>query len=152
MRVMIHGWVDAVCREADGSVAWEIHQPNVFTDRGRREWANSGIRTTNVFTSPGLEAASASRYTVLDDGAATSGQQAANVVPTVDTPTLTKTYATTFAAPAANRRIGCLGLGSWNASYGIYDILAYVLITPFKTQTTTQTLEISYRLTLTPIA
>lgn len=151
---LLHGHVDAVCREQDGSVAWEIHQPNVITDFGRRQMAVQTITTMYVGTSPSNEVADAGRSFFPDDGAATSAQLSASVNATYDSVTLTKTWSpAAFAAPAANRQIGMIGLSinSTKSGYGLDGLFAYTVLSPVKTQTTSQTLEVVYKITLTPI-
>ncbi len=147
------GFVDLTCREEDGSVAWEVHQPNLITDwRRLRGVGQSDWQSPFLFTSPSSEPALRGRSTLTDDGAATSSQSAV-VTGSYDSITLTWSYLTTFAVPVgSNRRIGTVGLcnSAWNSNYGISGIWAYTVLSPFKTQTTTQTLELRYRVTLIP--
>lgn len=151
---MFHGHVDAVCREMDGSVAWEVHQPNLITDYGRSVLANGTFYIMRVVTSPATEDADVWRTAFTDDGAAASSQQSTNVTPTYDSFSLTKTWApvSAFAAPASNRRIGIIGLTDSAKLAGMISRLtAYTRITPVRTQTPTQTLEVVYKITLTPL-
>lgn len=154
---MLTGFVDAWCRNADGSIAWEIHQPNLITDTGRRRFfvAGFGANTQGLFlcTSPSSETPAVSRQTLADDGAATSSQASAlQATHAYDSLTLTKSFSATFGAPAANRTIGTIALGNGRlANFGLTLVCAYTLITPVKTQTTSQTLEVLYRITLTPV-
>lgn len=148
----VEGWLDAVCRNVeDATIAWELHQQNLVTDVGRRHFAGTGLRNTmNLFTSPSMEVPSIGRYGLLDDGNASSSQASVGTLAaTYDALTLTKTFPYTFGAPAANRTIGTVGIGRRLPS-GMFGIVAYTLITPVKVQSTTQTLELQYRLTLTP--
>lgn len=153
---LLKGYVDAVCREADGAVAWEVHQSNLITDFNRRRFMlypmNGGTRSLQVFTSPSTETPLVGRTVLADDGSVNSAQSGTPPDPTYDSATLTKTWSITFSAPAANRSIGTIGLcaGARSANFGIYTIAAYTLISPAKVQTTSQTLEILYRVTLTP--
>lgn len=149
---MLHGHVQATCRERDGSVAWEIDQPNLITDLYRRRLADQVIHQAYVMTSPSTEAPDQLRSSVLDDGNASSSQASAIITSTYDAVTLTRAFTATFSTPAANRQIGVIGLGTGRLAHlGPYGFYAYTLITPVKTQTTTQTLEVVYRVTLTPI-
>jgi hypothetical protein len=113
MERMLHGHVDAICRNEDGTVAWEIHQKNVITDTGRRRLMADGWYNGYVFTSPSLEPAVLGRYSILDDGVATSSQISGLTSGVYDGVTYTKTWSpTAFAAPAAphhglHRRIAC---------------------------------------------
>lgn len=154
MGFALSGYIDAVCRnDRSGDVAWEIHQPNVITDYGRRCFGDESFWYAYIFSSPATEAASLARYTLLDSGTTNSSQTSANLTPTYDTITLTKTWTNSFAAPASNRQIGAIGLSkvAKSTALGIYDIMAYALISPIKTQSTLQTLEVLYRVTLTPV-
>lgn len=147
------GFIDLTAREEDGSVAWEVHQSNLITDYRRlRGVGQSGWNNPFIFTSPSSEPALRGRSTLTDDGAASSAQSA-GVTGTYDSLTLTWSYLTTFAVPSgSNRRIGTVGLChvGWSNLYGIVGIWAYTVLSPFKTQTTTQTLELRYRVTLIP--
>lgn len=151
--VELHGHVDAVCREADGSVAWEVHKPNIITDSGRRRLVNNIWATSFIVTSPSTEAADPARTGLPDDGNTSSSQSSGTLNGTYDSITLTRTWANTFAAPAATRQIGTVGLTTrtWSSAFGVFQLMAYTVLTPVKTQGPTQTLEIVYRITLTPI-
>ena len=151
-RFQLAGRVDAVCRDAAGQVVWEVHQPNVITDYGRRIFANYSFWTLSIFTSPAADTALLGRYALLDAGA-TNGSQSFLLATSYDVATLTKTWTTAFAAPPANRSIGTIGLAAVAraAALGMYGICAYTLISPVKTQGTLQTLEVAYRVTLTPV-
>lgn len=154
MGFSLSGYIDAVCRdEKSGTVAWEIHQPNVITDYGRRSFSDLGFWSVYVFSSPSTDAASLARYTLLDSGTSNSSQTSTLLTPSYDSITLTKTWTNSFAAPASNRQIGAIGLcrTAKSTALGIYGIIAYALISPIKTQSTLQTLEVLYRVTLTPV-
>ena len=152
-RDMVMGFVDAVCREADGSVAWEVHQKNIVTDVGRRRFANLVWSAAFVVTSPSTEAADPQRSALLDDGNASSSQASVIVAGTYDAITLTKSWSNVFATPAATRQVGTIGLAARtrSAAAGLLQLLAYTVLAPVKTQSPTQTLEIVYRISLTPI-
>lgn len=152
MGFRFEGFIDAVCREESSQeVAWELHQRNLFTDYGRREWMNASIASFQVGTSPSAETPLLARYSLSDNGQ-TSSSQSTSVSPTNNSSTNTKTFSTSFGTPSGNRQIGTIGLGIYNNLFGFDQVVAYSLITPIKTQTTTQTLEIVYRITITPVA
>lgn len=46
----------------------------------------------------------------------------------------------------------CWNTTNTDANVGVYGIAAYALLTPAKTQTTTQTLEVVYRISMSPIS
>jgi hypothetical protein len=145
----IKGFFDAVCRNPDGEVAWEIHQPNLQTDYGRRTWADRlYANSLALFTSPVGEPALVSRYALFDHSG--QAQITAAVTPTVDGNAITKTVSTIFNVPASNRQLAAVGLASTGLgiTIGATGVMCYSLINPVKTQTTIQTLEVSYRLTL----
>lgn len=147
----IKGFFDVICREeATQEVAWEAHQANLLTDFGRRSWWTWGITPGGIFTSGVAETPMTTRYG-LTEGAGTAQMQT-NVAPTTDWGALTKYWSTTFGTPASNRPIAIVGLmsnwGDVSMGRGAQNIVCYSLINPQKMQTTSQTLEISYRLTL----
>lgn len=159
----LKGFVNAVCREAPtkkqlnngdlGEIAWEIHQPNLITDLGRRFWLFNGFSTAYVTTSPSQNTPNPARYSVADSGDLGSMSQSYNIAPSINWSTLTKTYSTTFGTPTGNRRVGTIGLSSAINSYINYPFFyAYSLIVPLKIQTTTQTIELAYNITLSPVS
>jgi hypothetical protein len=148
---MLHGFVDLTCREEDGSIAWEIHQPNVITDYGRRLFFMNGLgdATGYLFTSPSTETPIIGRYALPDTG--NVAQVSGVITHSYDANTLTKTIYYNFPAPASAKQIGTVGVGYVATGVGPYAIVAYTRISPVKTQGTTQTLELQYRITLTPV-
>jgi hypothetical protein len=154
MGVSIKGFIDGVCREADGSPAWEVHQPNLITDFGRRIWCDQLIGSAaGVFICGVGETPLATRMTLIDNGG-TSTSYSTTVSATNDSNTNTKSWSYTFGTPGTNRTVAAIGLfiPTQNGVYGATNIVAYSLLSPPKTQSTTQTLELSYRLTMTPVA
>lgn len=148
--VELHGHFDVVCREEDGVVAWERHQDNLLTDLGRRRWLYDNINNPAIFTCGVAETPNSGRYFLGDNSQST--QVSTALAPTVDQNALTKTWSYTFAVPSQNRPIGIIGLcdsSNSNQNSGAYTILCYSLLVPMKTQSTSQTLEVSYRLTMT---
>jgi hypothetical protein len=146
--VTIEGYVDLICREQD-EIVWEVHQTNLLTDYGRRMWMNNLFYQACLFTSGIGEVPMASRYSLIEP-------TGFNQVTAVQTPVSslaagTKTWSYSFGIPAANRTVASVGLCSGTQSlYGATRIMCYSLISPPKIQTTQQTLEISYRLTMIP--
>lgn len=155
----IHGFVDAVCRDVDsGDPVWEIHQPNIFTDYGRMLWYNDTISlssTLGIFTSDFAEIPRADRFTGINyrsgPGGSTYYQWQGAISPSVDWGTASKYTSYTFGTPSVNRPIACVGMawsGATSFAWAFTNIICYSLISPTKVQTTTQTLEISYRLSM----
>jgi hypothetical protein len=75
---------------------------------------------------------------------------------TITPATYTRTYSFNFATPpASNRTLGTVmwmfyqhGINTW---MGPEQIGAYALLTPPKTQTTLQTLEVVYKISMNPV-
>jgi hypothetical protein len=151
----IKGFFDVLCKNPDGSVDWEVHQPNLLTDTGRRLWMYNGIYRGGLFTSGVADTPVAGRCS-LNESYGTSQILTTDTVPTVDWGAITKSVSTTFGTPGSNRQIATVGFvtnfisASYlnNVTYGPNWIVCYSRINPVKTQLTTQTLEISYRLTM----
>lgn len=147
----IEGHIHVVCRELDGEPVWEVDQPNLITDMGRRFWMLRAFLNGNVATSPSSETPSLSRYSLPDNGSSSSSQSSGAITPSNNSPTNTKTYSTTFGTPSSNRTIGTIALGNYFSQFGLGQIVCYSVISPAKVQTTSQTLELTYRLTMTPV-
>lgn len=145
----IKGELELTAHEEDGSVAWHVPwQKNLITDYGRRRWAWDCFKTGRVFFAAPQETPRFDRYSVLEFASSISWQ-AADPAPTTDWAAMTKTWAYTFPVPGATRTIGMVGLcDGVNSGYGTFAINTYSLLTPVKTQTTSQTVELNYRLTL----
>jgi hypothetical protein len=148
--ISIKGFFDMVCRNEDQSISWEEHKSNIFTDYGRRRWMAGGISTGSIFTSGVAETPRVDRYSLVEGWS--TAQTMTAVAPSTDWGAWTKTWSTTMSAPGSNRQIACVGVIPAGAvlgvSYGARLMACYALINPVKTQTTSQTLEISYRLTM----
>lgn len=143
------GEVELTCRDAtSGETEWHIKQPNLITDEGRRRWQEAGFYTMQLMFGPITEPPDYRRYSL----ATPASGPAANLSPTVNSTLKTKTYSTTFGTPGSNRTLGTIALGGGlDGTFGMADIFAYTLLTPTKTQTTTQTLEVIYKVTFNPI-
>jgi hypothetical protein len=159
----LHGYVDAWFRNAKtGKIEDEIHQPNLITDLCRRAFnlqlVTAALTSNFIITSPSAEPALLGRYTLCDAGTTASGQTSVATAASYDAVTLTKSWLVAFAVPPANRRIGAVGVAGtgsgtmvgWSTAHGALNLYAYTVISPVKTQATTQTLEVNYRITLTP--
>lgn len=144
------GHVTLRCHNLDGTLAWEEAKTNLVTDYGRRLFANQGLRSLTLFTSPATETPVAQRYSWTDNGAPGAGQQSALVAPTVDTVTITRSWATTFGTPSENRAVSIVGIGLWDTKLGAYGVVACTRLSTVKTQGINQTLEMLYRITVVP--
>lgn len=160
------GEFDLKCRELPtksqknngepGELAWELKQKNLVTDFGRRKWFDNAWSAADaqVFVSPSTEIPVLGRYALLDLGGNTQAnsqsQWATAVGPSNNPSTLTRSWSPpALSTPPFNKIIGTVGLTSnafgYNAS-GVYGVYSFSLISPAKTQTITQTLEIVYSL------
>lgn len=138
-----------------GEVEWEHTEKNIITDLGRRTWQEARWHAANIAFAPSTQAPQSSRYSLGTDGTqcVESGAIAA-----VNTPaTHTKQFSTTFGTPAANRTLATIVVGRYTGQVaylneGVKQLMAFALLTPPKTQTTTQTLEVVYKVSMNPIA
>lgn len=137
-----------------GEVEWEHQEKNLITDLGRRSWMISHWHMCGINFCPSIEAPVSSRYGISTDYLQMVGS--GNIAPTITIPTHTKTFSTTFTTPAITRTLGMISLSSWGfygtvTLIGLSGINSYALLTPPKTQTTTQTLEVVYKVSMNPI-
>lgn len=152
------GCIEATFRDAcTGRVVERIHQCNVVTEYGRRRFMADGFGNQQnnlyIFTSPSRETPDAARHS-LAQASNVGAQQANTGTPWTDGPSLTRGWGATFGAPAQNMTIGTVGLAlnvGANVGWGVDNVAAYTLISPARVQTTSQTLEIAYRVTLNPV-
>lgn len=149
------GYFDIIAREGS-DVAWEIHQENLLTDYGRQSYAyNFGIHNNvSLGTSPVSDTPVVQRNLL-----ASQAWYDINFVngPTVsyDGSSSSKTFSNNYAS-GSTRNIGCVWIasnGSLPNFYGaVAGVLAYSLITPIRQQTSSQTLELAYKLTLSIVS
>lgn len=137
-------------------VEWKVEQPNLLTDFGRRSWMDYRFTTLRIGFCPSTEAPNSGRYSISTDGSANASFVSTNVTPTIAPTTFTKTMSATFGTPSANRTLGMIALIGLNAvpdtTVGLMNVCAFSLLTPAKTQTTTQTLEVVYKISMNPIS
>lgn len=150
----LKGSFEMVARDVrTGEVAWQYAGENLITDWGRRIWMDTRFSNGKIGFTDSSEVPLAARSAIACDPAqpVVSG----SLVPTNDPATHTKTYSTTFATPAVNRTLGTIGLTSNSQTVqalgGLPGLAAYALLTPPKVQTTVQTLEVTYKISMTPI-
>ena len=134
-------------------VEWEHQEKNLITDFGRRMWMENRWATAELAFAPSLEAPQTGRYSisttgsqVVDSGGLTSSNTPA---------THTKQFAFVFGSPGTNRTLGTIALGrtsTANTFHGLDQVISFALLTPPKTQTTVQTIEVVYRVSMNPIA
>jgi len=134
-------------------VEWEHAEKNLITDFGRRMWMENRWATGELAFAPSIEAPQTGRYSisttgsqVVDSAGLTSGNTPA---------THTKSFSFVFAAPGTNRTLGTIALGrttTANTTNGLNQVISFALLTPPKIQTTVQTLEVVYRVSMNPIA
>lgn len=151
--VNLEGSFSLTARDAaSGEVAWAHEGKNLITDFGRRVWADNRFSTAFLSFSPSTEVPQSGRYTLPSD--VTQCFSSGGFAPTNAPATHTKTWATTFGTPGVTRTLGTIALcfASFDVNTGPKYIMAYALLTPPKTQTTTQTLEVVYKVSMNPIA
>jgi len=149
----LSGEFSLIARDAkSGAVEWEHADKNLITDAGRRNWMENRWSSAYIAFAPSTEAPQSGRYSVASDG---SQCFEAGVTPSNAPATHTKTFSTTFSTPVSNMTLGTIfllrGTGAI-ANKGVTEVAAFALLTPPKTQTTTQTLEVVYKVSMNPIA
>lgn len=137
-----------------GKIEWEHSDKNLITDYGRRMWMYGRWQSMAINFAPSLEVPHLGRYSVSTDSTQCVGS---GWLTAVNTPaTHTKTFSTTFGVPAANRTLGtiflCYAGSGVTANKGVVNVAAFALLTPPRTQTTAQTLEVVYKVSMNPIA
>lgn len=153
--LQLKGFVDAVCRNEDGSTAWEHHQPNLVTNYGLSAigWTGAGaINTMYIITLPTTEAPDPQRCLIPVNGVTPFLYRVSpNLYKIFDAPSNTMTWVTSFAAPAALTNIGAIGITNTTrnngTTVGVSRIVAYTVLPSVKVETTVQTLEVQYKLT-----
>lgn len=151
----VKGEFEMVARDVrSGEVEWQVHQENLLTDIAKNAWFDNGLTNLRLGFAPCTETPSIIRSAIPTDG--TQCFLSANLTPTVTPSTYTKQYSTTFGTPASNRTLGIIWTsfhsgGSFDVNFGPTYIWTYSLLTPPKTQTTTQTLEVVYKLSMNPV-
>jgi hypothetical protein len=149
----LKGSFELVCREEKtGEVAWAHSDNNLITDYGRRIWMDYKFSGMTLGFCASTETPTAARSSLSGDS--TQIFFSATLTPSNNSVTNTKTLSTTFTTPPNNRTLGSILLMDYYASApnGIArGICAYALLTPPKTQTTTQTLEVVYKISMSPI-
>lgn len=153
----LKGWFEMTCRDArSGEVEWEHKQDNIITDFGRSEFWSFGWTPLQLGFAPSTETPNLMRTTLLTDGSQTFSY-GTSIAATVTPSTYTRTYGpVTFAQPGSNRTLGTLFTAYYtgtvvSANLGVYYCWSYALLTPPKTQTTTQTIELIYKMSINPI-
>lgn len=135
-------------------IEWEHSEKNLITDLGRRFWMDQHWNNAYVGFAPSIEPPHIGRYSIGTD---VNQVVATNVAPTNNPATHTKSFSTTYGVPGTNRTLGMIALSysGQNAvvtNVGLGYLISYALLTPPKTQTTTQTLEVVYKVSMNPIA
>jgi hypothetical protein len=157
------GHISAVCREEKtGEEVWRVDQDNIITDAFKFLWY--GLSTNNnvppycqqgvIIVSSFSETPDARRCFITGPTDTANIASNTGITPTFIGSEHARLWSTVFTTPASPRTVACIGFvannytfsARWGAPY-----CAYSLITPSKTQGTTQTLEVSYKIYLTGI-
>ena len=138
-----------------GEVEWEHEQDNLMTDMARYFFWDAGIQNMQIGFMPSKETPTLARSSVASDWLQcfVSGNLAGG---TQFPATYTRQYSVNFSTPPSSNRT--LGSVMWmyyqhgiNSAWGPDHIAAYALLTPPKTQTTLQTLEVVYKISMNPV-
>lgn len=138
-----------------GIVNWHHEQDNLMTDVARYQFWNGEYTNMRLGFVPSVETPMIARSSISTDVAQCFlSDNLGNG--TVNPTTYTRTYSANFnTPPASNRRLGSVIWMYWN--YGLNNFMgpewvsAYALLTPPKIQTTLQTVEVVYKISMTPI-
>lgn len=137
-----------------GNIEWEHADKNLITDYGRRAWMYQRWISMYIAFAPSIEVPQLGRYSISTDASQCITSTA--LTPVITPATHTKTFSTTFGTPSSNRTLGTIVLcdagNSVVANKGIVYVAAFALLVPPKVQTTVQTLEVVYKVSLNPIA
>lgn len=153
--IKLSGEASLVCRDAEtNEIVWEQQRKNLITDIGRRKWFDDAWANSYVALNSSTETPDYRRSTVVTNSWSTNPvPTSGNLAPSVNTSLLTKTWSTTYGTPSSNRTLGTIALmGPRTDNYGMLTVYAYLLITPPKVQTTSQTLEVVYKISMNPFA
>lgn len=152
----LSGEYELTARDArSGEIEWQHKEKNLITDYGRRQWMNTRWHQASINFCPSIETPHFGRYSMSTD--VTQHVGSADLTPAVNTVTHTKTFSTTFVVPSVTRTLGMIALGGYQlggvvGNVGIVGLNSFALLTPPKTQTTTQTLEVVYKVSMNPIS
>jgi hypothetical protein len=158
--IELKGSFEIVARDAaSGEVAWSHKGENLITDFGRRVWMDYRINGAQLGFSSSTEPPNSSRCAISSDSAQLF-VSSVNLTPTNNPVTHTKTFvcnstiSANYGSGQGNRNLGTIFLLAYNAGLVTgyaRNIIAYALMTPPKTQTNTQTLEVIYKISMSPI-
>lgn len=152
--LVMKGSFELTARDAkSGEIEWEHKDNNLITDFGRRLWMDNRFTGFQVGFAASTETPSAARCSLPGDS--TQIFVSGNLTPSNNNVTNTKTISTTFGTPPNNRTLGTIWIHPNNNGIQtgyVPGMMAYALLTPPKTQTTTQTLEVVYKISISPIS
>jgi len=157
--IEMKGSFEIVARDAEtGKVDWDYKGENLITDFGRRSWMDLRFSGMCLGFSSSIEPPTAGRSTISSDSAQlfVSGNISAvnNSVTNTKTLTVNSLISANFGSGQGNRNLGTLFILPHNQAVQtgyVRSVLAYALMTPPKTQTNTQTLEVIYKISMSPI-
>lgn len=152
----VRGKFELTLRNAEtGNVDWHHEQDNLTTELARYQFWDNGFTSMQIGFVPSTETPVTARSSISTDPSQCfySGNLGAG---SVNPSTYTRQYSVNFSSPPpANRTLGCVCWAYYNHGVNGYmgpeNIAAYALLTPPKTQTTLQTLEVVYKISINPI-
>jgi len=134
-------------------IEWQHSEKNLITDTGRRAWFSNRLSSSMLLGfSPDTRAPISGRCSSTTD--VTQAFASGNLTPTNTPATHTKTFSTTFGVPGSNRTLGTVFLCTStppDVRAGPVLMISYVLLTPSRVQTTTNTIEVTYKISMNPI-
>jgi hypothetical protein len=148
--VSFRGHVSAVCREEKtGEEIWKLDQHNVITEWMRIQYffGNDALYQAIIMITPCTETPDARRWSV-------GGSVGADVfnsswlTATLNNVDHSHTFSYVFGTPSVNHTVGNIGITNRNSIdwYAGAHYTAYSLVTPPKFRTTSQTLEVTYKI------
>lgn len=149
LSVEVHGHVDLIIKNADGSVDQVVSKPNLATHMWNDWWhSRVNLRQLRVFIAPEDNGdvhilKTFTRHLYPEN-------YEVDVYSSLNSTTNTWTYTAVFSPPSSNRTIRYIGLhgggiGGDNTARAVQCIFAMTKLTSNILQTTSQTLEVVYR-------
>lgn len=150
------GQFEIILRNAEtGCIEWQHQQNNLMTDVARYQFWSGEFRNMQLGFMPSTEAPMVARSSMPTDPSqcVMSGNLSGG---TVNQATYVRTYSYNFnTPPVSNRKLGAVVWAYYdhgiNSRMGIPWLAAYSLLTPARVQTPLQTVEVVYKVSMTPV-
>ena len=150
----LRGHINAVCREEHtGEEVWSIDQDNLITDFGKLLYVHNGAGLSDsvyIFVSSFQDTPDPRRPLVCGPtDAANFGAYGQFNITGASSLDHSKWWSCVFPTPSATRTLSMIGITHDSVGYNSGNgprMTAYSRITPYKIQTTSQTLEVTYKI------